>query len=83
MLAGRFRILFLYPRWHLMRFVAAVAVLALVGCAGKDEAAPAAAAQPAGGLAAVEDDNSAKDVVKIAAGSPDHVHIIDAVVVPK
>jgi uncharacterized surface protein with fasciclin (FAS1) repeats len=62
-----------------MRFVAAVAVLALVGCAGKDEAAPAAAAQPAGGLAAVKDDNSAKDVVKIAAGSPDHTTLVTAV----
>lgn len=41
--------------------------------------APAASAAPAAGLAAVQDDQSAKDVVKIAAASPDHTTLVAAV----
>lgn len=52
----------------------------LAGCAGKESEVPAAAAaQPAGGLAAVKDDRSEKDVVKVAAGSPDHSTLVTAV----
>ena len=54
---------------------------AMLGCSPKADqsgAAPAAA-PPAGGLAAVKDDASAKDVVKIAAGSPDHTTLVAAV----
>ena len=36
-------------------------------------------AQPGGGQSAVKDDESAKDVVKVAAGSPDHTTLVAAV----
>lgn len=62
-----------------MRFLVLASVLALASCAGKEEVPAGAAAQPAGGLAAVKDDNSQKDVVKIAAGSPDHTTLVTAV----
>lgn len=55
--------------------------LAAIGCTAAppppDVAAPAGAA--AAGLAGVKDDASAKDVVKIAAGSPDHTTLVAAV----
>lgn len=55
-------------------------VVLLAGCAGKESEVPAAAAaQPVGGLAAVKDDRSEKDVVKVAAGSPDHSTLVTAV----
>lgn len=40
--------------------------------------APADAAAPAGGQAAVQDDQSTPDVVKVAAGSPDHTTLVAA-----
>lgn len=53
----------------------------VVGCASKTDqgGSTPAGAPPAAGLAAVKDDASAKDVVKIAAGSPDHTTLVAAV----
>ena len=55
----------------------------LIACAPKPAAAPAGgesgAPVSAAGMAAVQDDASQKDVVKIAAGSPDHSTLVAAV----
>ncbi|MBM4186306.1 MAG: fasciclin domain-containing protein [Gemmatimonadetes bacterium] len=62
------------------RWAVAIGALAL-GCTPApqtQDAAPAGGA-PAAGLAGVKDDASAKDVVKIAAGSPDHTTLVAAV----
>jgi uncharacterized surface protein with fasciclin (FAS1) repeats len=60
------------------KFVASVAALgACSSQAGRDASPPGA--QPAAGMASVQDDQSAKDVVKIAASSPDHSTLVAAV----
>lgn len=54
----------------------------VLACGPKPDAAPAASApagQPAAGMATVKDDASQKDIVKIAAGSPDHTTLVAAV----
>ncbi len=58
----------------------------VLACAPKPAAAPASsgsASAPAAGMAAVKDDGSQKDVVKIAAGSPDHTTLVAAVTAAK
>lgn len=55
----------------------------LMACGGSadqpKEASPAAEnAAPGGGQSAVKDDESQKDVVKVAAGSPDHTTLVKA-----
>ncbi len=55
---------------------------ALLACAPKPTATPAGgdpATATSAGMAAVQDDASQKDVVKIAAGSPDHTTLVAAV----
>ncbi|MGE0440348.1 MAG: fasciclin domain-containing protein [Gemmatimonadales bacterium] len=56
-------------------------VLFVAGCSPKPADEGAAPAPPAGsaGMASVVDDGSQKDVVKIAAGSPDHTTLVAAV----
>lgn len=51
-----------------------------VACAKQDEAAQngASEAQPAGGQEAVKDDESMKDIVKVAVGSKDHSTLVTA-----
>ena len=58
-------------------------VLLATACAKEtadtEQSAPAAAGQPApAGQAAVKDDESQKDVVKVAVGSPDHTTLVAA-----
>ncbi len=65
----------------LVRSLAALLPFVLA-CAPKPAAAPASsgsASPPAAGMATVKDDGSQKDVVKIAAGSPDHTTLVAAV----
>lgn len=53
----------------------------LLACGGESTPAPDApadAAAPAGGQAAVQDDQSTPDVVKVAVGSPDHTTLVAA-----
>lgn len=62
--------------------VLASMVLADAACARpaeKPTATEAAPGAPAAGLASVQDDKSQKDVVKIAAASPDHTTLVAAV----
>jgi uncharacterized surface protein with fasciclin (FAS1) repeats len=68
----------------LTKYVATLAVIGAVdGCAPKEEPAPAAssvqAPVAATGMAGVMDDQSAKNVVKIAVDSPDHTTLVAAV----
>ena len=66
------------------RWLALSALLAgVVSCAPKDADAPAAASSPsaspaAGGQAAVQDDESQPNVVKVAVGSKDHTTLVAA-----
>ncbi|MFN8574294.1 MAG: fasciclin domain-containing protein [Gemmatimonadaceae bacterium] len=56
--------------------------LTVVACAPKEEATPASEGAPAAasvGQSGVKDDESQKDVVKIAAGSKDHTTLVAAV----
>lgn len=62
------------------------AAVALAACTSKSDAPPSssaapaeAAAAPAVGQSNVKDDESQKDVVKIAVGSPDHTTLVAAV----
>ena len=58
----------------------------VLACASKPAAAPAGADQaaaPAAGMATVKDTGSQRDVVKIAAGSPDHTTLVAAVTAAK
>ncbi len=45
----------------------------------KKEEAPKSDASPAGGQASVQDDQSAKDIVKVAVGSKDHTTLVTAI----
>ncbi|MBI2408268.1 MAG: fasciclin domain-containing protein [Gemmatimonadetes bacterium] len=56
---------------------ALLAVCSLAACGGS-ESVPAADAAPAVGQANVQDDESVKDVVKIAVGSKDHTTLVAA-----
>ena len=53
-------------------------LLALSACGGAAEQGAAADAAPAAGQANVQDDESVKDVVKIAVGSKDHTTLVAA-----
>ncbi|MBM4125443.1 MAG: fasciclin domain-containing protein [Nitrospira sp.] len=60
-------------------FVAAFsALLVLSACAGGADQAATSDAASAGGQASVQDDESAKDVVKVAVGSKDHTTLVAA-----
>ena len=63
----------------LARAVPVLATLLFVACgpAASGDAA-ASTATPAGGQASVKDDESQPDVVKVAAGSPDHTTLVAA-----
>lgn len=65
-----------------MRFRAIVAALTLsvaAACApAENDSAAGAAAPAAGGQAAVQDNDSQKDIVKVAVGSPDHSTLVAA-----
>jgi len=54
------------------------ALLVLNACGGGADQAASSDAAPAGGQASVQDDESAKDVVKIAVGSKDHTTLVAA-----
>jgi uncharacterized surface protein with fasciclin (FAS1) repeats len=56
---------------------ALLALFALAACSGAEQASTSDAA-PAGGQASVQDDESAKDVVKVAVGSKDHTTLVAA-----
>ena len=73
-----------FPMRTLVRPLATLLPVVLA-CAQKP-AAPPASAPPSGpivGMAGVRDDASQKDVVKIAAGSPDHTTLVAAVTAAK
>jgi uncharacterized surface protein with fasciclin (FAS1) repeats len=57
---------------------ALLALLTLAGCGGGAESGATADAAPAAGQANVQDNDSAKDVVKIAVGSKDHTTLVAA-----
>ena len=61
----------------------AIALAGLFTSCGSNESAEVKSAStentPAAGQSAVKDDESAKDVVKVAAGSPDHITLVAAV----
>jgi uncharacterized surface protein with fasciclin (FAS1) repeats len=59
-------------------FLAFLAVLSLHACGGNAEQGVSADAAPAVGQANVQDDESVKDVVKIAVGSKDHTTLVAA-----
>lgn len=64
--------------------LAAAVVFALASCHSNTDstnapAAEASAAEIGGGQAAVQDNDSQKDIVKVAAGSPDHTTLVAAV----
>lgn len=61
--------------------IVAFAVVLVISCNTQPEQAQAAAVQDniAGGQSAVQDDESAKDVVKVAASSKDHSTLVAAV----
>lgn len=67
---------------HLLHLVpCALLALATTQC-GEQPAPPAAASDasaPAAGQSSVKDDDSTRDVVKVAAGSPDHTTLVKAV----
>jgi uncharacterized surface protein with fasciclin (FAS1) repeats len=61
------------------RIVAALGVLFILNaCGGSAEQAATPDAAPAGGQASVQDDDSVKDVVKVAVGSKDHTTLVAA-----
>ncbi|RYY20486.1 MAG: fasciclin domain-containing protein [Chitinophagaceae bacterium] len=64
-------------------FIVGIASLSFWACNSGNSSETAANAatetQSAGGQSAVKDDESAKDVVKVAAGSPDHTTLVAAV----
>ncbi len=62
----------------LLAVLMSVSIL-LFSCVGKQEAATAVEGEPAGaGQSAVQDDESQKDVVRVAVGSPDHTTLVTA-----
>ena len=62
-------------------FIALVIILTAVACNQETKTPETTAADPAlvQGQSAVKDDESAKDVVKIAAGSADHTTLVAAI----
>ena len=69
-----------------MRWTLAAVIAALTACGSKPDAAPAPGTDlppSAAGLAGVKDNQSQKDVVKIAASSPDHTTLVAAVTAAK
>ena len=62
-----------------VRASALAAVAVFLACSPSDRAADSTPAQPAGGLASVQDDRSQPTVVKVAVGSPDHSTLVTAV----
>jgi len=60
--------------------VAAALLVVAIACAKQDEAAQngASETQPAGGQEAVKDDESMKDIVKVASASKDHSTLVAA-----
>jgi uncharacterized surface protein with fasciclin (FAS1) repeats len=64
----------------LISFSLTAFVAMLLSCNNPDtKVASSENEQPAAGQSAVQDDESAKDVVKVAAGSPDHTTLVAAV----
>ena len=61
-----------------LRLLPLVALAALVSCAPTAGTADQAAAAPAAGQAAVKDDESQPDVVKVAVGSTEHTTLVTA-----
>lgn len=61
-----------------LRLLPLVALAALVSCAPTGGTADQAAAAPAAGQAAVKDDESQPDVVKVAVGSTEHTTLVTA-----
>ena len=61
-----------------LRLLPLVALAALVSCAPPGGTADQAAAAPAAGQAAVKDDESQPDVVKVAVGSTEHTTLVTA-----
>lgn len=65
-----------------IRYLLMMGVVVSIGCSGaskESEAVPAEAEGQAAGQATVQDDESQKDILKIAIGSPDHTTLVAAV----
>lgn len=63
-----------------LHFIAGIAMLAMLSCGGETTSAPSGGAPVTGGAGqeSVKDDESQKDVVKVAVGSPDHTTLVAA-----
>lgn len=62
-----------------VRAIAVVLTVTSAACTQAETAEESAAAeQPAGGMASIQDDTSQPDIVKVAVGSPDHTTLVTA-----